>query len=282
MGRGVLMMAAMLALTVWVGIAAAAIIGNPTMEGVATGVFGGFIPALVIMGIAASSGMVLIKKPKPVDMVAGDALAMQLKDVLDEVEAARMETVAAINRRAFWRVPIGAAAGVALVVVGQFSDDAPDFLETLGLLIVSPIAGYVWASLGPASAYARLYKDKVLPRLASYFGALSYRGAMTPDLSRLKNECIFRELDLVEADDEIFGTHRTRPVSIVELKLTHGSGKDKQTAFDGLLVTLELPRDTGAVTAVVSDAGGLGNFLDRQKGQHRERVRLEDVAFEKI
>jgi hypothetical protein len=156
------------------------------------------------------------------------------------------------------------------------------FLETLGLLIVSPIAGYVWASSGPASAYARLYKDKVLPRLASSFGALSYRGAMTPDLSRLKDECIFREFDLVEADDEIFGTYRTRPVSIVEMKLTHGSGKDKQTAFDGLLVTLELPRDTGAVTAVVSDAGGLGNFLGRQKGQHRERVRLEDVAFEKI
>ena len=280
--RGVLVVAAMLALTVWVGIAAAAIIRNPTMGGLATGVFGGFIPALVIMGIAAWSAMALMQKPKPVDMVASDALAMQLKDVLDEVEAARMETVAAINRRAFWRVPMGAAAGVALVVVGQFSDDAPDFLETLGLLIVSPIAGYVWASLGPASAYARLYKDKVLPRLASSFGALSYRGARTPDLSRLKEECIFRRFDVVEADDEIFGTYRTRPISIIELKLTHGSGKNKQTTFDGLLVTLELPRDTGAVTAVVSDAGGLGNFLDLQKGQHRERVRLEDVAFEKI
>ena len=74
----------------------------------------------------------------------------------------------------------------------------------------------------------------------------------------------------------------TRPTSIVELKLTHGSGKNEQTRFDGLLVTPELPRDTGAVTAVVSDAGGLGNFLDRQKGQHRERVRLADVAFERI
>ena len=61
----------------------------------------------------------------------------RLKDVLEQVEGGRRETVAAINRGAFWRVPMGAAAGVALVVVGQFSDDAPDFLETLGLLIVS-------------------------------------------------------------------------------------------------------------------------------------------------
>ena len=282
MARGVLTVAALLSVTAGVGLAAAAIIRNPTLEGVSGGVFGGFTLALVIMGIAAWSAMALMRTPKPVDAAAGDALAMQLKDVLDEVEAARLETVEAINRRAVWRVPLAAAGGVAVAVVGQFSDDAPDFLETLGLLIASAIAGYVWASLGPASAYARLYKDKVLPRLASSFGALSYRGAVTPDLGRLKEECIFRRFDAVEADDEIFGTHRTRPISIVELKLTHGSGKNKDTTFDGLLVTLELPRDTGAVTAVVTDAGDLGNFFDRQKGQHRERVRLEDVAFEKI
>jgi len=282
MARGVLMVAAMLALTAGVGIAAAAIVRNPTLEGVVTGVFCGFILALAVMGLAAWSAMALMRTPKPVDTVASDALAMQLKDVLDEVEAARLETVAAINRRAVWRVPLSAAAGVAVVVVGQFSNDAPDFLESLGLLIAPAIGGYVWSSLGPASGYARLYKDKVLPRLASSFGSLSYRAAVTPDLARLKDEYIFRRFDAVEADDEIFGTHRTRPISIVELKLTHGSGKNRQTTFDGLLVTLELPRDTGAVTAVVSDAGRLGNFLDRQKGQNRERVRLEDVAFEKI
>lgn len=282
MARSVLTVAALLSVTAGVGIAAVAIIRNPTLEGVATGVFGGLMLGLVIMALGAWSAMALMRPPKPVDTVAGDALAVQLKDVLDEVEAARLETVEAINRRAVWRVPLGAAAGVALAVGTQFSDDPPEFIETILMLIVPAFGGYLWASLGPASAYARLYKDKVLPRLAASFGALSYRGAITPDLGRLKEECIFRRFDVVEADDEIFGVHRTRPINIVELKLTHGSGKSRKTTFDGLLVTLELPRDTGAVTAVVTDAGELGNFLDRQKGQHRERVRLEDVAFEKI
>lgn len=282
LARSVLALGAVLALAGGVGIGAVAIIRNPTLEGIAGGVFGGFMVALVVMGLAAWAAMAMMRTPKPVDTVTGNALAAQLQDVLGEVEAARLETVAAINKRAVWRVPVGAAAGVALTVATQVSGDPPDFLETILMLIAPAFGGYLWASMGPASAYARLYKDKVLPRLAASFGSLSYRGAHMPDLERLREECIFRKFDAVEADDEIFGTHRTRPISIVELKLTHGSGNNKRTTFDGLLTTMELPRDTGAVTAVVTDAGGLGNFLDRQKGQHRERVRLEDVAFEKI
>jgi len=122
----------------------------------------------------------------------------------------------------------------------------------------------------------------VLPRLAATFGALSYRSAVMPDLARLKAECVFRKFDASDADDEIFGMYRSLPINIVELTLTHGTGKNKQTTFDGLMVTLDLPRHTGAVTAVVSDAGALGNFADRQKVQHRARVRLEDPVFEKI
>jgi hypothetical protein len=103
-----------------------------------------------------------------------------------------------------------------------------------------------------------------------------------PDLARLKAECVFRKFDASDADDEIFGTYRSLPINIVELTLTHESGKNKQTTFDGLIVTLDLPRHTGAVTTVVSDAGALGNFVDRQKVQHRARVRLEDPVFEEI
>jgi hypothetical protein len=188
----------------------------------------------------------------------------------------------AVNRRALWRVPVCVAAGAGIMVLGQYSDDPPDLSEAIGMMILPGIGGYVWASFPLSSKYARLYKDKVLPRLAASFGSLSYRSAIAPDLAQLKQECVFRKFNEIEADDEIFGTHRTLPINIVELKLTHRAGKSSETTFDGLLVTLELPRDTGAVTAVVTDAGGIGNFVDRQKGQHRQRVRLEDPRFEKV
>lgn len=274
--------AAILAVMAGFGIATAAILRNPTAEGILGGVFGGLMLALVIMGVGAWVAMSVMRPPKQVDVAGGDALAAQLKDVLDEVEEARLEIVETVNRRAMWRVPLCAAGGVAMIVLSEFGDEPSGFVESVALAIVPGFAGYLWASMSLSMKYARLYKDKVLPRLAASFGDLSYRQAHVPDLARLKVECVFREFDASEADDEVFGTHRTLPLSIVELKLTHGSGKSKRTTFDGLLVTLALPRDTGAVTAVVVDAGGLGNFIDRQKGQHRERVRLEDPRFEKV
>jgi len=279
---GVLTVGALLSGVVGIGLAVATIVKTPTAEGILGGAFGGFIAALALMAITAWIAMrVATPAPQP-DETGGDEIAASLKDVLDEVEATRLETADRIYARALWRVPLLAAAGAVAVVVAQASNDPPDFMEMVALIVVPGVIGYVWAGLDLSARYARGYKDKVLPALAATFGALSYRQAQMPDLRKLKEECIFRQFDNSEADDEIFGVHRTLPLNIVELKLTHGSGKSERTTFDGLLVTLELPRDTGAVTAVVSDAGSLGNFVDRQKGQHRARVRLEDPVFEKV
>ncbi len=273
----------MLGIVAGIALAVASIVRDPGIGGIQGGVFGGFVVALVITGAGAWAAMSLMRGPKaPPDTVGGEAIAAELKDVLAELESARLEIVEKINRRTLWLVPLCAAGGVALVIAAQVSDDPPDFVEMIGLVVVPGFAGYVWASLDLSSRYARLYKEKVLPRLAASFGALSYRPAILPDIARLKAECIFRKFDASEADDEIIGTHRALPISIVELKLTHGSGDNKQTTFDGLLVTLDLPRDTGAVTAVVSDAGALGNYVDRQNVQHRMQVRLEDPVFEKV
>lgn len=279
---GVLVTAAAFAAIAGVGLAVTSIIRKPDLEGIAGGIFGGFLLALVIMGAGAWIGISVATGPKIPDTQGGDEIAASLKDVLDELEAARQQTVEDINHRAMLRVPLCAIGGVAFAVLGQLTDDPPDLMEMIALIIVPAIGGYVWASMPLSSKYHRLYKDKVLPRLAATFGALSYRQAITPSLSELKTEGIFREFDAVDSDDEIFGTHRNLPLNIVELKLTAGSGKNKRTTFDGMLVTLDLPRDTGAVTAVISDAGAFGNFMDRQRNRKRERVALEDPVFEKV
>jgi hypothetical protein len=281
MAGGVLMGAAILAVTAGGAVAIAAIVRKPNIEGILGGVFGGFVLALVIMGVGAWVGMgVVTGKPAPPDLSAGDAIAASLKHVLDELEKTRLETVAAINKRATWRVPLCVAGGLVLLVLGMFSDDPPELLEAAGMLVVPGVMGYVWASAKLSNEYARKYKARVLPELAKSFGDLSYRDAFPPDMARLKEEGVFKRFDEVKADDEIHGTHRNLPLNIVELKLEYGSGDNRKTVFDGLLVTIDLPRDTGAVTAVISDAGAIGNFADRMKG--RERVRLEDPEFEKV
>lgn len=282
LARSVLTLAAVLALVGGCGLAAAAIVRDHSLGGILGGVFGGFVLALAIMGGAAWIAMGLAKPPKVPDTVGGEAIAADLKDVLAEVERVRLETVEAVNKRAMWRVPLGLVGGVVLAMLAQLTDDPPDVFEMVALVGFPALLAYWWASAGLSANYTRLYKDKVLPRLAATFGTLDYRSAVPPNLSLLREENVFRKFDASEADDEIFGTYRNLPLNIVELKLTHGSGDDKETTFSGLLVTLDLPRDTGATTAVISDAGAVGNFMDRQKSQHRERVRLEDVVFEKV
>jgi hypothetical protein len=284
LARSILVVAALLALVGGAGIAVAGIMRDGSLGGILGSVFGGIVLALAIMGAAAWLAMSLMKGPKIPDTVGGEAIAADLKDVLAEVERTRLETVEAINKRAMWRVPLCVLGGIALLILMQMQpDNEPlDIFDMMMVVAVAGAVGYVWASSGLSASYTRLYKDKVLPRLAATFGDLNYRDAKVPDLGVLKEENIFRNFDALEADDEIYGTYRNLPLNIVELKLTHGSGDDKETTFSGLLVTLDLPRDTGATTAVISDAGVLGNFVDRQKARHRERVKLEDVVFEKV
>ena len=271
-----------LAVLVWIAVTLATVVKEPGVGSFFAGLFGGFILALMIAGATAWIALRIAVPPrKPVDTGEGAELEASLRDVLDELEKTRLETVAKINARAAWRVPLCAAGGVGIWILGQFSDDPGDLGDFAAMLIVPGILGYVWASLALSNQYERLYKEKVLSRLAAAFGDISYRRAVPPDMQRLKAEHIFRHFDAVDADDELFGTHRGLPLNIIELKLTERQGKNRRTTFDGLLVEIELLRDTNAVTAIVSDGGAFGNFRDRMLGG-RERVRLEDPVFEKV
>jgi hypothetical protein len=282
MAGGVFVAFAVMALVAGAAIAIAAIVRNPNWEGVLGGVFGGFFLALLIMGGGAWVTLRLASGPKPPpDTAGGEELEAALRDVLAELEKARLEVVQKINARAMLRVPLCVAGGLAIWVLGQFTDDPGDLMDLVALLIVPGLGGYLWASMKLSKEYSRLYKERVLPRLAATFGDLSYRHAITPDMEALKAERVFREFDDVSADDEVFGTYRTLPLRIIELQLTSGSGEEKHTTFDGLLVEIDLPRDTNAITAIVTDEGAFGNFRDRMKGGDRQRVRLEDPVFEK-
>jgi hypothetical protein len=282
MAGGAFVAFAVLAIVAGFALAIAAIARKPDWEGALGGVFGGFFVALLIMGAGAWIVMWLVSSPKRPDTAGGEELEASLSDVLAELEKARLDTIQKANARAIWRVPLCIAGGIVIWVLGQFNNDPGDVVDLAAMIIVPGIMGYVWASMSLSNQYARLYKERVLPRLAAKFGDLSYRPAVMPDMAMLKAEHVFRDFDSTSADDEVFGTHRGLPVRIVELKLESGSGKERRTTFDGLLVEIDLPRDTNAITAVVSDAGAFGNFRDRMRASKRQRVRLEDPVFEKI
>lgn len=274
-----------LAILAWIGIAVAANQQTPGIVGLATGVFGGLFAALLIAVVGA---WIAMKLAFPAAPDIAPALASvgdvdpQLLSLLSEVEAQRLDTLRQIKERAAWRVPLCAAAGVGIWILGQFTGDPGDAFDFLAMLIVPGIMGYVWAALELGDRYGKLYKERVLPKLAAQFGDITWRPAVMPELQPLYDERIFRTKGQAEADDELTGLYRNLPISIVELKIEQKAGKSRILVFDGLLMQLDLPRDTNAVTTVTSDAGAIGNFSDRLADSGRERVRLEDPVFEKI
>ena len=90
---------------------------------------------------------------------------------------------------------------------------------------------------------------------------------------------IFRDFTEAFADDEIVGSYRGLPVSIVELRLAGGSANEPSAVFDGLLIEVVLPRNLAGTTAVITDEGLLGNLKARMRSDSLQHVRLEDPRF---
>jgi hypothetical protein len=247
------------------------------------GVFTSLFAALLVAAAASWAAMSLISKAAtaPPDLAKASDLERLLAPTLTELEAARTDIVHQVNVRLVTHVPLGVAAGVCLWILGQFGREPATFFNLLEFMGIGGAAGWYWASRKLSEQYLRLYKDRVLPRLAAQFGSLSYRQATEPDMILLRAQHIFREFDRVVAEDEIYGTYRGMALNIVELKLTYGSGKERRVEFDGLLTTVKLPRHLAGTTAVIADNGLLGNLRDRFGAEGREHVRVEDPAFEK-
>jgi hypothetical protein len=259
----------------------------PGISGLVTGIVVGLFAALLIGGSGAWIAMSLVdgKAVPKVDDQSADEIMGALRPVLAELESARMEMVRQVNARAMTRVPVGAAAGAALWFLEQLSgrpnaDGLSGVVFSLVSLIgVGAMAGYYAASRRRKEEYARLYAGRVLPLLAARFGSLSFRSPAQFDLRALTAESLFDDFDRAVADNEFFGTHRGLPISIVTLRLTSGSGKQRRVSFEGLLVEVTLPRNLQATTAVIAGTGGFGQLRHWLTTSGRQRVDLEDPRF---
>jgi hypothetical protein len=282
-GGGLVLLGALgLGVVAWAAIAWASIRRTPGLEGWLTGLFGGFFVGLLIAGAGAWAVLILVVRParRAEADLAKVEVDGDLGAVLAELEAARLRTRSQINASALWRVPLGALAGVALWISSQFGDDPADAFDLVLFLGAGAVAGYVWAAQKLGDAYRRLYKARVMPRLAAQFGPLAWRPAQPP-LDEFRRHRLFPDWDDCAAEDEIFGDYRGMPLSIVELKLTKGSGDDRRTVFHGLTAAVTLPRGLSGTTVVIPDRGLFGNLAERLRGGPCQKVALEDPGFEK-
>jgi hypothetical protein len=267
---------------IFVGILIASIAESPTLGGFARGFATAAFAALLFAGGGAWLVMWRFASTPKAQGEEPSAAALEtlLAPTLRELDAVRRDVMRQVKERSVMRVPLGAAGGVVLWLLDQTDSDPPGFFELIGFAVFGALAGEVWAAWKLDREYQRLYKDRVLPLLARRFGDLTYRQASQDDVHKLRAHRILPEFDSLHAEDEIAGTHRGLPLSIVEARLTKQSGDSSSTTFDGLLVQLTLPRSLTGTTAVLTDEGAIGNFKARWRSGAMDRVRLEDPRFE--
>lgn len=275
----------LIGLAVFLAVVIASIRRSPSVEGLLSGTFTGLFAGLLVAGAGAWGAMALMtpgQAKAQIDTQKGDDLEQLLAPTLSQLETTRAETLHQVNQRLISRIPICVAIGIGGWIFSQFGRSPGTVFNLLEFGGFGALVGWYWASHRLSEQYRQLYKDRVLPQLAAQFGSLSYRPAVAPDMTLLRQQDIFREFDRVIAEDEIYGIYRGMALNIVELKLTYGSGKQRRVEFDGLLTQVELPRKLSGVTAVIADNGTLGNLEDRFHCAGREHVRVEDPTFEKV
>jgi hypothetical protein len=278
------------AVVIFVLVLVASMHKTPGIGGLLSGIFVGLFAALFVGGSSAWIAMSVVagKLAPRVDDPTGDELMSELRPVLAELEAARLQVVRRVNTRAMTRVPLGGAAGFGLWCLEQMSGRPdPDGIagivwNALCLVGVGAMAGYYSAARDSSAAYARLYLGRILPQLAARFGDLSFRSPAQIDMRALNTERLFDDYDSAVSDNEFFGAHRGLPISIATLLLTLGSGKQRRVSFEGLLVEVTLPRGLKGTTAVIAGSGAFEQFRHWLKTSNRQRVALEDPQFSQI
>lgn len=263
-------------------ILVASSLATPTFAGVMQGLFVGIFTALLVaLGVLWLLAWARADPRAPAAAPPqASALADRLAPILGELNAMRADIARHVTARSVTRIPAGMALAAALWVLGLWTDDPPDLLDLVVYLAIGAVGGELWALKRLNDEYRRQYKHRILPQLASEFGALTYR---QPSRTRVEALCargILPAYTSLDADDEIAGTYDGLEVAIIETRLRRRARKKTRVVFDGLLVAVALPRALTSTTIVMTDRGALGNFVAEWRGDQMAVVRLDHAEFE--
>lgn len=276
-----------LAVIAWIGIAVAANARAPGLIGVATSVIGGFFVALLIAAIGGGIALKLSEPrapemapvtPNPITpnpVTQNDEPGGEMRAILTDLEAYRRDIFQQVVELSAWRIPACAGVGLCLWTLLALAGAPGGALDFVLVMIFGGLVGYIWSIQEQSREYQKVYRERVMPRLAASFGEITWRNAVMPDLARLKDEHVFQSYGEVRATNELAGTYRGLPINIVELKLMSPDENQKAPVFDGLLIDIDLRRDTGATTAALSDAAPRTHAADG-----KQRVEIAEPGFE--
>lgn len=120
-------------------------------------------------------------------------------------------------------------------------------------------------------------KEKIMGPICKCFGNMSWsQSYLTFDAERFVEAGLFRNFDSFDVDDAFVGTYKDCDIDIVEAEFTVGSGKNRSTVFNGLLIKLDMNKNFKGHTLLTENT-----FFHKSPLAHLRHTELEDVMFEK-
>lgn len=203
--------------------------------------------------------------------------AREIDPMVGELETARSEARKAALKRASWLIPLAAAVCglVYLYLPG-------DFL----IFAIFIAVGGSWAFIQhPIIKHQKEVKQKLVTRMCGFFGLEYFMEPKTDPIPELRRVGLLPSHNRERREDQVAGTYEGVRLQMTDLRLREesGSGKDKRevTVFEGPVFSFSFPKRFNGTTIIKADGSLIGNFFNGIGMGDRERVTLEDPAFEK-
>ncbi len=213
-----------------------------------------------------------------------DDIALKAEVIaLEGVRAALAQT---IRTRMMICVPLGLVAGLAIgtaVALLPGKNRYPPIAYVLMSAMAGLVGGYVYAnSEDRRRAYARAFKERIMPHWLARYGTLSYGPGRVPDLTRLGALGLLPGHKKARAEDEIAGTYRGHSLGMNEVTLI-GPPRNKNpepVVFRGLVAEIAVRRPYRSSTAVIENS--LATRLRALIEGTMQPIGLGQTAFEAV
>lgn len=193
---------------------------------------------------------------------------------LQDIENVRQEYLKKFKFRSYLIAPLIIAGIIASIYLYITNPDS-DILNIMALV-------FLILSVPLVSVYND-YKKHVKKRLFNclfQFCGDFYLNHNSLSKEEIKEYDFLPSFSRYKIDDCVKGKYNEQSISITELELIQGSGKNQHTTFDGLLCSFELNKNFKGKTIVVKDVGIL-NHLSGASRSEMKNIKLEDPVFEK-
>ena len=119
-------------------------------------------------------------------------------------------------------------------------------------------------------------KSKIMPTVCSCFNDMTWAQGYYWGANLFVDSCLISEFTNEQYDDIFECTYKDVNMQIVESVYTRGSGKNKTTLFEGVIVKLSMNKNFTGHTVIAPDT-----FFHATPNEWLRHTTLEDVVFEK-